>query len=158
MKISRFAVLAALLCAVAITGCSVFRFVNENQILAMGVIQQATTRFIETAPANGRTSRAAEVIRVASEIKAVAASDKTTIDGLRELALKQIAKAQLKVSDRLLANQVVEASVIALKEKVKRTQVDPSTGATVEVGTLDPDVKLAVDKLIDWIIQAAQLY
>jgi hypothetical protein len=138
MKIKMYT--ALLMAACLLPGCTFFQ---KNQVLAMVVVQQATTRYIEQAP--DKPARAAAVRKVAEDIKRVAESDKVSIDGLKALALKQIEKAQLKPSDALLANTLVEASVAALLEKVK-------------TGELDADAKVAVNKLIDWVRSATALY
>lgn len=140
MKPTRFAVAATLMMAAILTGCA---FLQKHQVLAMVVVQQATTRYIEQG--SDHAARAAEVRKVAEDIKRVAESDKATIEGLRELALKKVAAAGMNPSDTLLANTLVEVSVQALQEKVK-------------TGELDAEAKIAVGKLIDWVISATALY
>ncbi len=145
----RFALFAtALLAFSCLPGCEFFsQFTSpKNQLVEQIAIQYATGKYIEgeKQPAE-RVARAVRVGKVAADIKAVAGADDATIAALRELAAKQIAGAKLSPADSLLANTLVDAVVLALSEKVAS-------------GVLSPDAKVAVDKLLDWVIAAAAAY
>ena len=120
---------------------------NPNSQLAEQIaVQYATGKYIENeATVDARLARARQVKAVAASLKAVAASDSATVDQLRSLAMSKVAKANLAPADRVLATTLVE---VAVQELAKR----------VDTGALNPDARVAVARLLDWVIAAANAY
>lgn len=148
-SLPRFHVLAACLLFLtgfaALPGCATFGK-GGNQLIEQVAIQYATGKFIEAEKgAEARAARAHDVAKVANELKEFASRDGAAIPELRELALAKIADSKLEPSDALLASALVEAAVTALADKV-------------EAGVLSPDTRIAVNKLLDWVILAAAAY
>ncbi len=152
MKMSRISsVLAvAMIAAAALvgSGCALLEKIADpkNDLIEQVAIQYATGKFIEAEKDSAkRTARAGDVVKVAKDLKAVATSDSATVDALQALALKKIVAAKLQPADNLLATALVTAAVQELKDKVS-------------AGVLSPDARVAVDKLLDWVIGAATAY
>jgi hypothetical protein len=131
----------------ALPGCATLSGPASSQQLAAQVaVQYATGKFIEGgADVDAKLARARQVKAVAENLKTVAAADSATIAALQELAMSKVAKASLSPSDRLLATTLVEVAVQELS-------------ARVSTGVLDPEAKVAVSRLLDWVITAANAY
>jgi hypothetical protein len=144
--------IVAILCAGILNGCTTmqgaFQSLTDpkNAVAQQITVQYATGKFIEAkgTPAE-RIARASQVKAVATSIQAVAASDSATIAALHELAASKIAAAHLSPSDRLLADSLVNAVVDELS-------------ARVAGGTLTPENRVYVSRLLGWVIAAADAY
>ena len=111
------------------------------------VVQQATARFIEYKQSMGdRSLRAAEVARVASILRDLAAGEETTISDLQARALSIIAeRSNLQPSDKVLANTLVAAVGELLQQKIKD-------------GLLKPDDRVRVENMLTQIVATCQFY
>jgi hypothetical protein len=120
---------------------------SSEQLAAQVAVQYATGKFVEAAgpSVDARLARARQVKAVAEQLRAVASSDSATIAALHELAMVQVAKASLAPADRLLANTLVDIAVQELSARV-------STGA------LNAEARVAVTRLLDWVVAAASAY
>lgn len=135
-------VLASILSVAALCGCA---STPQNAVLQQVAVQYATGKFIEAKPAAERAARAADVIAVAGVVKTLASGDTSTVDELANHVQGILAGANLSPSDRLLANTLVAAVVAELQARVSN-------------GVLSANDRLAVSKVLDWVVQAAQGY
>ncbi len=149
MHLHRCRLASVILCASialgALSGCSTLMDPG-NRAGQQIAVQYATGKYIESpATPEARQARARQVKAVAENLKTVAKSDSATIAQLHELAMAKVAKANLSPSDRLLATTLVGVAVQELSQRVS-------------IGVLDPDTRVAVSRLLDWVIAAASAY
>lgn len=117
---------------------------ENNPASAKLVTQYAVLKFAEQSSADKRAERIANVQRVATDVKAIAAGEPVSIGLLKAAVGAEIAKLNLSPADTMLANALVDMLAIELSERVGE-------------GILDPDQLVQVAKVMDWIIEAAAL-
>ncbi len=125
----------------ALPGCASLTG-GGSHVGAQLAVQYATGKYIES---GSPVKRAADVLAVAKLVKAAAASDSATVGTLRSLALEKVSAAHLAPADQLLAVSLVTAVADELQ-------------ARISMGILDANARLAVDRVLDWVIAAASVY
>lgn len=137
-------VLAVLLCAFALPGCQTLTN-PDNRLAQQIAVQYATGKFIEAAPAAERIGRAQDVAKVVVSVKSMVSDGSASISQLHQYAMAKVNAAKLNPSDKLLATALVDVAVQELS-------------ARVSTGVLDPDARVAVHRLLDWVAAAAAAY
>lgn len=128
------------LCAL-LAGCAT---IEENPNTAKLVTQYAVLKFAEQSSADRRAERLANVARIAADVKAIAANEVTSVSSIRAAVAIQIQKLNLSPADQLLANGLAD---ILAQELAKR----------VGDGALNPEQRLIVGQVMDWVLEAAQM-
>ncbi len=151
MKILRhplaFAALAAALLVslfATLPGCATFG-TGQNAVFQQVAVQYAVGKFIEAKPEAQRVERAVQVKSIAKAVSDVAGNPDATADTLYALALEKINGASLSPADYLLATTVLAAVSEELKTRVNH-------------GILSPESRVAVDRVLGWVIGAATAY
>jgi hypothetical protein len=129
-------ILSAVLC-----GCAT---IEENPNTAKLVTQYAVLKFDEQSSPARRAERMANVVRIATDVKAIAANEVTSVSSIRGVVATQIAKLNLSPADQLLANGLAD---ILAQELAKR----------VGDGALDAEQRLIVGQVMDWVLEAAAM-
>lgn len=125
-----------------LTGCATLRD-PKNTVLIEITTQVAVSKFIESKA--DRPGTATHVRDVATQIKAVAESDATTIGALQTLASARIAQLNLQPSDVLLATALVNVLVAELQDKVS-------------TGMLSDADRILLGKVLGTVISTANVY
>jgi hypothetical protein len=133
--------LAVILLSLSLLGCAT---IEQNPNTAKLVTQYAVLKFAEQSSPDRRAERLANVKRIATDVKAIASNEATSITALRSAVDVQIAKLSLSPADQLLARGLVD---MVAQELVKR----------VGAGTLDANAKLVVSTVMDWVLEAAAM-
>lgn len=117
----------------------------QVELASQVAIQLATGKFIESS--SNPAARAERVAQIATQVKALAAGDTSTVDALNEYVENALASANvhLEPSDRILINTLVAAVVDELHRRVSN-------------GVLSDKDKLIVSHVLDWIIEASEVY
>lgn len=130
----------AALALTSLTGCKA-----DQEVATKIVLQAATMKYIEKAPAGAeRAERAADVKRIADAIVDAAGSTESSIASLQQLALSLL-PPDLETSDRVTALALIEIAAAELNGRV---------GA----GELDPSKLVKVRAVVGWVSQAAGFY
>ena len=124
-----------------LVGCST---IEQNPNTAKLVTQYAVLKFAEQSSPDRKAERLANVIKVATDVKAIAANEVTSITALRSAVDVQLAKLKLSPADQLLARGLVD---IVAQELAKR----------VGSGVLDDKQRLVVNDVMSWVIEAASM-
>lgn len=114
--------------AVFLSGCSAVGSILEkaNGGLAGLAITQATARYIEREKTpEDRAARAQRVKAVAAEVRSVASGEIVTVDGLVALVQSKL-PADMEISDRLLAGELINVVAEVLKDKIGGDVIDPA--------------------------------
>lgn len=125
----------------AFTGCATLR---DHSATVNLVISQAVLRYIDEAPPALRNTRAAEVLKVVSQIEKLTDGDEITVTELAAVAASYVPDS-LSVADRQLALGVIN---IASQELRKR----------IGEGVLKPDQLSSVRDMLQAIRDAANIY
>jgi hypothetical protein len=133
-------VLAAI--CLTLNGCQTLRDPNNTAIIQL-TTQVAVGKFIESK--TDRVGTAQRVIDVASQVKAIAESDATTVGALQVMASARIAQLNLEPSDVLLATALVNVLVSELQNKVGD-------------GLLNDTDKVLLGKILGTVINTASVY
>lgn len=145
--------LAILACAAMLTlgGCaqlaSFTKTAEENPVVTQTVFQQATMRLIEVGKTDDeRRARAAKVVEVATNVKALVGTDVVSADTLQAALMTQINRLDIKEpSDKALAMSLVNLAIAELQKHI-------------DAGEMPADQLLIVGKLIDYVLDAAAWY
>lgn len=136
--------LAVLMCAFALPGCQTLTN-PDNRLAQQIAVQYAAGKFIEAAPTAERVQRAQDVAKVASGVKAMVSDGSASISQLQAYAMAKVNSANLSPSDKLLATALVDVAVQELSLRVS-------------TGVLDPEARVTVHRLLDWVTAAATAY
>jgi outer membrane murein-binding lipoprotein Lpp len=135
---------AALVGAFAsLAGCSSFDTLDEHETGARMVVEVATLAAIERS--SDRAATANRVIAAATDARAWIDFDGVTLEELAAKARTRIAGSDLELSEKAGLN----ALVTILQEEIS---------ANIEAGALDPQTKVTVNRLLDWVVASAQAY
>lgn len=126
---------AAVLVLVFLVGCSVL---DQHQATAKLAIQYATMKYIDSD--EDKRERVQKVVANARELAATA----TTLDALDQAVRQSIDWSKLDDADKLLATNLLDM----IREELRAKFGD---------GVLNPDQVVGVNKVLDWIDEAAQL-
>lgn len=126
-----------------ISGCAALRVVDTDQQNARSVVDIVTLAAIEQATDRQVTAR--KIIQAAEDARTWIDFDGVTIE---DLVVK--ARARLAVSDLELSSKAALTLLI--------TRLESSITEKVGAGLLDPDAKVTVNRLLDWIVVSAQAY
>jgi hypothetical protein len=131
--------LITLALSVVLTGCAA---INNGSPAAKTAIQAATLKVI-----GGDPDRAQRVHELAGEVPALmdgAAGDATTMDAVEKRVREEIQWQYLDQAEQLVASNLVDAV---------RAEIE----ARIEGGSLDPDDRVAVRTVMQWIRKAAAM-
>lgn len=128
--------------AIILSGCQTLRDPKNTALIEI-TAQVAVGKFIESK--SDRVVTAQHVRDVATQIKAVAESDATTVGALQTLANARIAQLNLQPSDVLLATALVNVLVSELQDKVS-------------AGLLSDADKVLLGKILATVISTANVY
>lgn len=132
--------IAALVSILLFASCAT---IEQNPNTAKLVTQYAVLKFAEQSSDGRRAERISNVIKIATDVKAIAANEVTSISSLRGVVGTQVAKLGLSPADQLLAFGLAD---IVAQELIKR----------VGEGQLNDSQRLVVGQVCDWIIEAAK--
>lgn len=133
----RLKILAVAALALALTSCALV----ERADTAKLIVQVATLRAIESGAEPA--TRALEIIGIAQGAMAYAQGD-TTLDAVEQAVRAEIDWQSLSVSDRVLANYLIET-------------VGQEMRARIGKGVIPPDKIVAVRTVLEWVIDAARM-
>lgn len=126
---------AAVLVLVFLVGCSIL---DQHQASAKLAIQFATLKYIDND--DDKAARVQAVVLNARELAATA----STLDALDEAVRGSIDWSKLDDADKLLASSLLDM----IREELRARFGD---------GALNPEQVVAINKVLDWIDEAAQL-
>ncbi len=135
-------VLAVIATLFGLSGCQTITDPKNSVIIEL-TTQVAVGKFIESK--SDRVGTAKHIVDIATQVKAIADSDSTTIGALQQLANARIAQLNLEPSDTLLATALVDMLVAGLQDKVGN-------------GLLNDADKLILGKILSTVIAAASVY
>jgi hypothetical protein len=142
MKVTVLA--AALIGAVvSLAGCSTLDSLDEHETGARMVVEVATLAAIERS--SDRAATATRVIAAATDAKAWLDFDGVTLEQLAAQARQRIAGSDLELSEKAALNVFVNI----LQEEIS---------ANIEAGALDPQTKVTVNRVLEWVVASAQAY
>jgi hypothetical protein len=131
--------IAAVFC---LSGCQTLRDPSNTAIVEL-TTQVAVGKFIESKSDRAGTAR--HVVDVATQVKAIAESDSTTVGALQAVADARIAQLNLEPSDQLLATALVHMLVAELQGKIGD-------------GLLNDTDKLILGRILGTVIVTANVY
>lgn len=114
----------------------------ERALAAQLVVRQATLRYIEAA--DDPADRAAAVHGAIDRVLAYADADETTLAALEASARALVPWDELSLADRDLLDVLISAISARLAERIGD-------------GALDPDDRVAVVEVLQWVQAAARL-
>ena len=126
---------AAVLVLVFLVGCSML---DKHQASAKLAIQYATIKYID-----GSDDKRERTLKVTANARELAATG-ATLDAIDQAIRDSIDWNKLDDADKLLANALLDIVGEELKARIGE-------------GTLDPDQVLAVEAVLGWIEEAANL-
>ncbi len=134
--------IAAIALCFGLGGCQTLSDPNNSVIVEL-TTQVAVGKFIESK--SDRVGTAKHVVDIATQVKAIADSDATTVGALQQLANARIAQLNLEPSDTLLATALVDMLVAGLQDKVGN-------------GLLNDADKVILGKILSTVITTANVY
>lgn len=126
---------AAVLVLVFLVGCSIL---DQHQASAKLAIQYATLKYVDDD--QDKRDRVLDVVANARELAATA----STLDALHEAIHQSISWDRLDDADKLLASNLLDM----IRDELK---------ARFDSDVLNPDQVVAVNTVLDWVEEAAQL-
>lgn len=132
--------LIAALAAVMIAGCAT---VEKHQIASSVVIQGLTLKAIEES--SDRSEKANEILEAAEAARVMLDLEGVTLDQLTLKMRRRIAQSDSELSEKLALNALVDAAEDLIAKRIND-------------GLLDPQAKVTVNQVLDWIIGAAEAY
>lgn len=127
-----------------LVGCSAIREIAQGGPVGIAM-QFATMRYVEDAGSDQAAARAAEVRAAVERVRAYSAGVEVSLEDLKAYALNELAR-DLPPSDRFLALQIINLGAGSLEGQIG-------------VGkALDPEDKVALEKLLDMIRDATLFY
>lgn len=134
--------LLAVAMMVFLSACATF---GQNANTAKLGVTYATLKYIEKAgDPVAQAERAADVRRVAEDVRVVASGEAVTVAALEAAALAQLPDS-LSPADRFLATALIQAAVAELQVRVGE-------------GVLDPEKKLQVEAVLAWVVEATNYF
>lgn len=124
-------------------GCSALDWVADNADVAQPVVMIATMKAVEAEP--NHPERARKIAQYAQDAKSYLDGPAITLSEFEGAIRDRLGVDSLSPSDALLAGSLVSA----LMEKLNESVGD---------GVLDPDARLRINTVLDWIIEAAEIY
>lgn len=132
----------ACMAVMCIAGCASTPQTPLNSL----VPQYLTGKLIEQGKTpEERLAKAQRVKAIAEDAKSFFAGEGLTVEELAQAARGRIAELHLETSDLIAANALVNAAVEYLNKQITD-------------GVISPEKRTTVNQLLDWIIQAAELY
>lgn len=132
--------LCAALVAVSIGGCGT---VQKHQLLSSAIIQSATLRAIEGS--GDLEAKAQQIIEATEDARVMMDMQGVTLADLATRMVDRIDTSDMPLSEKTLLKGVVGA-------------VTMSVNARIGEGILDPEDKVTLNQVLDWIAIAAQAY
>lgn len=132
------AILAAL---VALPGCAILQGDGSagEEFAVRSAVQLATSKVID-----GDAERAARVVKIAGQARELVAGDATAaLDEIEQAVRDEIRWERLSPTEQQVASDLVE---------LVRAELEARIGD----GALDPEDRVAVRTVLDWIIEAAE--
>lgn len=130
----------ALMGLVGISGCTTTS--EEKDLLAQAAIQHATSKVIEAG--SDPVGRAARVYDIATEARKLLGGETVTLPLLEKAVRERLTTENLSPADLALVDTLVRVISFELARQVGSEK-------------LKPEQKLAVDKVLSWVIAAATL-
>lgn len=133
----------ALAVIAALAGCTSLSSLGQSDAAARTLIEIATMAAIEQS--HDRVATATEVARAANEAKSWLDLSGVTMTELAAKARERIAASKAELSEKAALNALVNV-------------IEAQVSAQVTTGAIDPQVRVRLNTVLDWIIGAARAY
>lgn len=126
-----------------LAGCGVLQTINENEMVARDAMTIVTYAAIEQS--NDRPHTARDIVAAAKDAKTWLDLDGVTIEELASKARQRIAESDRELSEKAGFTLLLNRADAELKKRISE-------------GALDPNAKVTVNAVLDWVIDAAAVY
>ena len=127
----------------AVAGCGVLQTISDNEMVARDAITIVTYAAIEQS--SDRADTASDIVAAAKDMKTWIDFDGVTIEELANKLRQRIAASDRELSEKAGLTLLLNRAEAELKKRVSE-------------GVLDPNAKVTVNAVLDWVIDAASVY
>lgn len=135
--------LVAVAAAMLLSACGTLQTIGENDTVARDALTIVTYAAIEQS--NDRADMARDIVAVAKDAKTWIDFDGVTINELADKARQRLAQSDRELSEKAGLTLLLNRAEALLKKRISE-------------GVLDPNAKVTVNAVLDWVIDAASVY